>query len=74
MFDKDTVSSIMNIDLSDDCVEDEVFWMLNANGKRSVESFYLADQKERFSINNRSLVPWKTPWKPKLHERIEIFL
>ncbi|KAM6553278.1 hypothetical protein CsatB_014040 [Cannabis sativa] len=62
---------ILNIPRIPSPFPDQMFWKENRNGKFSVKSAYVVDQKWRFEPGQRI---WKWIWDGRIHPRISIFL
>ena len=75
LFEPTTVNKILSIHLSQQSINDQVFWCLNPSGEYSVKSAYNAI---RTPTSTSHLVmqckDWKELWKMKIHARLKNLL
>lgn len=72
LFNRRTADIIRQISLTEESGSDEILWKANSKGVHTVKSFYLIDQKHRFSDSNTIL--WKNLWSLRIHDRFKIHI
>ncbi|PON99678.1 hypothetical protein TorRG33x02_044430, partial [Trema orientale] len=72
LFDDHSTRQILKIHWLGAQVDDVAIWTGSSNGKFSVKTAYLLDQRHRFNVPVTKC--WRNIWTSKIHERLKVSL